>query len=268
MPDLSGFQRGAVGDSPFNVTEFIVRNMLARVCTATLVRVKSVTNAGAIDDVGFVDIEPLVNLLDAKGNAIEHGVIFHCPYLRIQGGTNAVIMDPVAGDIGIAVFADRDITSVISNKDRSNPGSFRQHSMADGLYLGGVLNGAPTQWVQFSTAGIKIHSPTKVTLEAPDVTIEADAAVEINAGTSIDLNAATVAIDASGGATVTAPTFTINGATLFNGPISQVPGTQSGGGTATLDGPLAVTNDVTAAGKSVSTHRHLEHDGYSTATPT
>ncbi len=110
--------------------------------------------------------------------------------------------------------------------------------MADGLYLGGVLNGVPTQYVQFSAAGIKMHSPTAIVLDAPDV----------------QLTGATVEIVATTSTTVTTPTFTVNGATVLNGPLSQ--GTGIAGGAATMLGPITVTNDVTANGKSVSTHVH------------
>ena len=54
--------------------------------------------------------------------------------------------------------------------------------------------------------------------------------------------------------TLTTPTFTVNGATVLNGPLSQ--GVGAGGGTATMLGPITVTNDVIAEGKSLGTHHH------------
>lgn len=36
------------------------------------------------------------------------------------------------------------------------------------LYLGGVLNGVPQQYVRFTAEGIEVVSPTKVTVRAPD----------------------------------------------------------------------------------------------------
>jgi phage gp45-like len=103
------------------------------------------------------------------------------------------------------------------------------------MYLGGMLNGTPTQYVQFSAAGIKLHSPTAVVLEAP----------------AIQLTGQTVEIAASASATVTTPTFTVNGATVLNGTISQ-----TGGGTANFSGSMEVTGDVTAQGTSVHNHVH------------
>ena len=129
------------------------------------------TNEGDLSPVGFVDIMPLVNQIDGKGNPTPHVTIYNIPYLRLQGGTNALILDPQVGDIGIAVFASRDISKIKSTKAQANPGSGRSYDFADGLYLGGVLNAVPQQYVRFSSSGIEIVSPTKITLTAPDIEI-------------------------------------------------------------------------------------------------
>jgi hypothetical protein len=233
-----GQQSSYDGATEFNALSFLVNQILNARNVATLVQIKAVTNAGGLAPVGYVDVVPLVNQLDGYGNATPHGVVHNLPYFRMQGGANAIILDPQVGDIGMAVFADRDISSVKASKKASNPSSRRRSDYADGMYLGGFLNGVPTQYVQFSAAGIKIHSPTQVLLDAPDVQI----------------TAATVEIIATASTTVTTPTFTVNGATVLNGPLSQ--GVGSGGGGATMLGPMTVTNDVTAGGKSLKTHVH------------
>ena len=183
LTPLAGF-----GD--FNTLQFAFRQAAARMHTATLVQVVRCTNSGTAAAVGFVDVQPLVNMLDGSGNAVPHGVLHSLPYLRIQGGANAVIIDPQAGDIGIAVFAERDISSVKNTKAQANPGSYRVFDMADGLYLGGMLNGTPTQYVQFSSAGIGIVSPTAVQVQAPTV--------EVTATTSATVTAPSISLGASG----------------------------------------------------------------------
>lgn len=172
---IQGLQTPSSGSSEFNAIEFLVRSILSRVATTTLVKVVKCTNSGGVSPVGFVDIMPLVNQVDGEGNAVPHGVIYRCPYQRIQGGANAVIIDPQPGDIGAAIFASRDISAVIANKGQANPASGRSFDMADALYLGGFLNGTPTQYVEFSNAGITITSPTAVTINAPAVTVNAPA---------------------------------------------------------------------------------------------
>lgn len=51
----------------------------------------------------------------------------------------------------------------------------------------------------------------------------------------------------------------------INGNLSQ--GMGDGGGTATMLGPVNVTNDVNAGGKSLMGHKHREHDGPETSEP-
>lgn len=142
--------------SEFNQQTFLVEQLLMLVRTATLVQVKACTNNGEVSPVGTVDVVPLVNMIDGLGNASEHGTLYKLPYNRIQGGVSAVIIDPKPGDIGVAIFADRDISAVRSSKKKSNPGSRRRHSMADGIYLFGVLNAAPTQYVRFYDNGMDL----------------------------------------------------------------------------------------------------------------
>lgn len=159
------------GASDFNAIAFLVRQALAGTNVARLVIVRSCTNDGGVSPVGFVSVQPLVSQLDGSGRAVPHGVINNMPYQRVQGGANAIIIDPQAGDIGLAIFEDRDISSVKANKAESTPGSLRQHDMADGMYLGGLLNGTPAQYVQLNSEGITVFSPTKITLDAPLVEI-------------------------------------------------------------------------------------------------
>lgn len=223
----------------FNNISFLVQQALSKMQTATLVRVDACTNTGGVSPVGFVDVTPLVNQLDSQGNPMPHVTIHNVPYLRVQGGANAVIIDPQPGDIGMCAFASRDITKVKSQKAQSNPGSFRQYSFGDAMYLGGMLNAAPTQYVQFSEAGIKLHSPVAVILEAP----------------TIDIETAVLIMNATTSATMTTPTFTINGATVINGP-TTVNDTTALNGDTTVTGTAAVSGDVTANGVSVHNHVH------------
>ena len=224
----------------FNTLSFMMRQHMARMNTSTVVKVMGVTNAGDLSPVGFVDIQPQVDLVDGAGVKTTHGTIYKCPYFRLQGGANAIILDPQVGDLGMALFADKDISSVIANKGQAAPGSGRRFDAADGLYIGGILNGTPTQYVQFSSAGIKIHSPNLITLDAPDVKI----------------SATTVEITATSSVTVTTPTWTLNGNQVTTGS------TQTG----SLTTPTAtVTTTLTVASKNLGPS-HIHDHGTMTAT--
>ena len=148
---------------------FVVQQALAKVQTASVVKVIACSNAGGVSPVGTADVQILVNQISGQGNPTPHLTMYGLPYLRIQGGANAVIIDPQAGDIGIAVFASRDITNVKKTKAQANPGSFRTHDFSDGMYLGGLLNGTPSQYLQFSGSGIALVSATEVKAAAPAI---------------------------------------------------------------------------------------------------
>lgn len=140
----------------YNNIIFVIRQAMVKLQTATLVRVESCTNNGGVSPVGYVDVTPLVNQVDGAGNPTPHATIFGLPYLRIQGGANAIIIDPKPGDIGMAAFASRDISKVKATKQQANPGSLRTYDYADGMYLGGMLNGTPTQYIRFTDTGIEL----------------------------------------------------------------------------------------------------------------
>lgn len=221
----------------YNNIMFAVSQAINKMQTATIVKIVACSNTGGLSPVGYVDILPMVNQLDSAGNPVEHVTIFNVPYFRIQGGANAVIIDPEPGDIGIALFASRDIGKVKNTRVQGNPGSARKYNFADAIYMGGILNGAPTQYVQFNSAGIKMRSPTKITLDAPDILLSCE---------TFNLNATT-------SATITTPTFTVNasaGATINANTTVQGSVTQTGGANNTFSG------NVTAQGTSLHTHTH------------
>lgn len=210
MSDSSNGYAGArdpsSSTSQFNALSFLVNQILNARNIATLVQIKAVTNSGGLSPVGFVDVVPLVSQLDGHKNAVPHGIVHNIPYFRLQGGTSAIILDPQVGDIGLAVFADRDISAVKASRAAANPGSGRRSDKADGLYVGGFLNGTPAQYVQFSAGGIAMVSPTAINLTAPTVAL--------NAGTSVAINS---------------PSFTHNGKNV--GSTHTHGGVVPGGGT-------------------------------------
>ena len=150
-------------DSEQNGLNFAIQQAMLKLQTSLPVRVMAVRNAG-LAPVGQVDIQVLVDMVDGQGNTVQHGTISNVPYFRLQGGTNAVIVDPSPGDIGMACFCSRDISAVKSVKDAAPPGSWRSHDFSDALYLGGFLNGAPTSYIQITEGGILVHNTSGVKL--------------------------------------------------------------------------------------------------------
>jgi len=178
MPSSDNIPNGFIDNNSasgrWNIQNFQIQQSLAKMNTSTLVEIVSCTNEGGLSPVGFVNVIPMVNQVDAAGNAIPHTTIFNVPYSRIQGGTDAIIIDPKAGDIGIALFASRDISKVKSTKKSGNPGSGRTFSYSDAMYIGGLLNGTPSQYVRFSADGVEINSPVEVKAVVGDNSIVLD----------------------------------------------------------------------------------------------
>lgn len=177
------------GSSEFNALSFLIQQSLLKMQTITLVKVVAVHGAG-IAPTGLVDVQPLVNQMTGDRVAVAHGAIYGVPFFRLQGGPSAIIVDPVVGDIGLCAFASRDISSVKNTKAVANPGSERVYDWADGLYLGGYINGAPTQYLRLLAAagGITLHTGATITLDAPNA--EATGNMKVD-GTTHGVGAAT-----------------------------------------------------------------------------
>lgn len=160
-----GNQDAGTNGTEYNSLIFVIRQELARLSTASVVKVVRAPYSkdgndlptGAVEPVGYIDVQPLVNQIDGYGNAIPHGVVYRIPYHRSQGGGNAIINDPKVGDIGKMVVADRDTSTVRATDKQGNPGSRRMMDKADGTYVGRTQADKPNQWVTFTNDGIEIH---------------------------------------------------------------------------------------------------------------
>jgi hypothetical protein len=167
MSGYAGYQSPQDTRTDYDAQHFLIEQLINRLATTALVRVVAVTSAGAVAPVGTVDVVPMVHQVDGVGDPTPHATIFNVPYFRAQGGADAIIIDPKVGDVGIAVFCSRDITGVKRSKAPSNPGSLRKYDWADALYIGGLLNGTPSQYVRFSAEGVSVVSTSKVSVTTP-----------------------------------------------------------------------------------------------------
>jgi hypothetical protein len=164
----------------YSVISFIVRQLINKISTLIPVKIISVHTQGGVAPAGTVDVQPLVALLDGAGNASQHGIVYGLPYLRLQSGTTAIIMDPAVGDIGFIICADHDISAVKSTKGPANPGSRRRFSLSDGIYFGGFLGQTPQQYIQITPTGLTLADsngntistgPTGITLSGTNIIV-------------------------------------------------------------------------------------------------
>ena len=216
-----------------------------------------------VNIVGFVDIQLMIEQTNGQKKGNETAIICNVPYVRIQGGTNAVIIDPEINDLGVAIFAGRDITNFKEARRQTPPATWRKFSISDAIYIGGIRNQKPVQYIHFRNDGIEIYSPKRVHITTPTVLIDSD-------NTTINTSAKTT-INANGGCEINAET-TNNGNVLINGNtkisgnllvggiIGQT-GEAGGGGNVSLIGPVNVINDLHAEGISVAHHTHTCPDG-------
>ena len=231
-----------------------------------------------VNIVGFVDIQLMIEQTNGQKKGNETAIVCNVPYVRIQGGTNAVIIDPEINDLGVAIFSSRDITNFKEARRQTPPATWRKFSISDAIYIGGIRNQKPVQYIHFRNDGIEIYSPKRVHITTPTVLIDSDnTTINTSENTTINANNATIntsaktTINANGGCEINAETtnngnVNINGNTkisgnlLVGGIIGQT-GEAGGGGNVSLIGPVNVVNDLHAEGISVAHHTHTCPDG-------
>jgi hypothetical protein len=157
---VQGVANYNAGTSPFNSLSFIVQQAI-RQQVNTCIICKVVARDGA-----YVDVLPLVTGVSGKGEAVQPTTLYKLPYMRYHAGVAAVILDPVPGDIGLAVFASKDCSNVkAGTTEPQQPASFRGNSQANGFYIGGFLNQAPSVFVELTQGGaVNITAPGGVNI--------------------------------------------------------------------------------------------------------
>ena len=206
--------------SEANAQQFLMHQFLMGKAFITIALVTSVNDSGEV-----VSVKPMVDGFTGGGDRIPAGVISGVPVWRLQRGASAVIMPPIEGDIGLIAICDRDITAVKATKDAALPGSNRTHSYSDAIYLGGVLNAEPSQYVKFANDGIDIVSPLVVQVNGNTVVVNAEEKISLNAPI----------IEA-------------------NGQLTQ--GSGSYAGDAIFGGTITATGEITGSGIKLSKHNH------------
>lgn len=229
-------------NSDFNALSYMINTIINQnVCTADIVKVLKVAD-------GYVDVLPLITQVDAFNNAVQPAPLYHLPYRRVQGGRAALIIDPVAGDIGLVVYTKRDSSGLVKQQSApSKPASFRAFNQADGFYIGGFLNQTPEVFLELTQGGEAIlTAPLSVTINTVAADINADAVCNINA-----------------------PQTNVNGILNVASTLNVVGGI-SGGGGATMTGGITNTGGtITSNNITLETHTHsgVERGGSDTDGP-
>ena len=158
--EVRGVANYAAGNSQYNALSFMIQQAIReQVNTCVICKVVGVSS-------GYVDVLPMVTQVSGKGEAIPPTTLYKLPYMRYHAGVAAVILDPVPGDIGLAVFAGKDCSNVkVGTSEPVQPASFRDNSMANGFYIGGFLNQAPSVSIELTQGGaVNITAPGGVNI--------------------------------------------------------------------------------------------------------
>lgn len=124
---MQGNRQLSTGLSDIGAQNFAIDAALRRLYTMLPVKVVNVEQPSPTDQVGFVDVMPLIKQVDGEGSAVEPSVLYRLPFFRLQAGANAVIVNPQPGDKGAALFAMRDIASSATRDGPRAAGDAARH---------------------------------------------------------------------------------------------------------------------------------------------
>ena len=71
---------------------------------------------------------------------LPYPVLIQCPVFILQGGGAYLTMPIKAGDTGLVLFNDREITTWLTTGQVVPPQNSRTHDLSDGVYFGGIRN--------------------------------------------------------------------------------------------------------------------------------
>lgn len=192
---VKGMENINTSSSDYNALAFIIQQAIRQqVNTAIVCKVVGVSG-------NYVDVLPLVTQIDGFGEVVNPTTLFKLPFMRYHGGICAVKLNPVIGDIGLAVFAQKDCSSVgVGTTEPQKPASFRENTMANGFYIGGFLNQEPSCYIELSQSGsVTINAPAGLVINN-NVTVSGDV---VASGISL-VNHVHGGVE-SGGSTTSAP---------------------------------------------------------------
>lgn len=149
---------------------YIINSLISQIHTMMPVKVLTVSvPADTLAPIGRCEVLPLVQQIDGSNNTYSMGKIINVPYLRVQGGTNAVIIDPQVGDIGLCGFCERDISIVKRTGDVAAPDNLRKYDINSAVYMFSMMSGTPTQYIHFKSSGIDIKSTGNISINGLNI---------------------------------------------------------------------------------------------------
>lgn len=173
-----------------------------------------------------VDVQPLVKVVTASGQAVSRAQINGLTVLQIGGGGFGLFFNLKAGDLGWIKANDRDIAVYLQNGNESTPNTHRMHSFSDALFIPDVVRdftisgedgeNAVLQSIDGSVRIALFDDKIRLTVGSKKITLNNNEAI-IDANTQIN------------GTLAVSQTLTVTGAATLSGGVAIA-------GTATNDG--------------------------------
>ena len=237
------------GNSAFNATQQQIDTSIQELETAFIAKITSCESSG-VGGSKTVNAVPMVQMVDANGNAYQSPAYVKLPHYRVQQGIAALIIDPVPDDLGVFVSCKRDISNINSSSTNpAPPASMRSFNGADSVMVGTIHTKEPTVYIH-------ITQDNKILIHAPSgCTVESDTEINVIAPT-VNINATNVNVNAA--------ETTISGHVTVQGGLDV-----SGGSGAAVDGSISATGDITAGNISLQGHVHtgVQQGGSDTGQP-
>ncbi|NRN30669.1 phage baseplate assembly protein V [Photorhabdus heterorhabditis] len=213
-------------------------------------------NADAVTCVVQPSIKSSIADQEGKTTSVSLPLLVDVPVIFPRGGGVTLTFPVKAGDECLVVFADRCIDFWWQSGGVQEPADQRQHDLSDAFAIIGP---------QSQSKRISGISTSTAQLRSDDGAVY----IELDPGSHnvTVITPAKLIATAHGGTEITSPEITLNGNVTINGNLSQ--GMGSDGGAATMQGPVTVNNDVTAAGISLKNHVHsgVQSGGSNTGGP-
>ncbi|MBF0032739.1 phage baseplate protein [Citrobacter freundii] len=169
-----------------------------------------------------------------SAQSVDYPLLMDVPVVFPRGGGVTLTFPVKEGDECLVVFSSRCIDFWWQSGGIQERADKRVHDLSDAF----VIPGPQSQ----------VKKISGISTSAAQLRTD-DGAAFVEVATGGDITATT-----TGNVTINAPTITLNGDVTINGNLSQ--GMGASGGSATMLGPVNVTNDVKAGGKSLATHTH------------
>lgn len=181
MPTSKGIANYEDLTTEYNALNFIITSIIK----STVNTCYAVTVTEVDTDNQKVTVKPLIAQIDADNNKIELPEIFEIPYFRYSAGRTAVKLDPVAGDIGVLIIFKSDSNN-IKTGDNSQilPSSFLNYPMYSGIYIGGMLNNEPENYIEIKDDNITINANQKVVINCQNAEVNADENISLKCQTA------------------------------------------------------------------------------------